>query len=145
LGGKIKIRENNQPFEPIRPTDSSFKDGSIKPNINLEKKPVENTQSTFSTPSNHFEMVDRPKPFSLKPPYDLGFSIIFCLLVGYGLTSIAYFTLEILGKWQIDFSAIQPDMVLLTAAAGFSATLACYIFLTFIEPKIPLDEVKFLP
>jgi hypothetical protein len=61
------------------------------------------------------------------------------------LTSIAYFTLEILGKWQIDFSAIQPDMVLLTAAAGLSATLACYIFLTFIEPKIPLDEVKFLP
>jgi hypothetical protein len=144
LGGKIKIRENNQPYEPIRPTDTTVKDAH-KTNINLEKKPVDSPKATFSTPVNQFDMVDRPKPFGLKPPYDLGFSVIFCLLVGYGITSIAYFTLEILGKWQIDFSAIQPDMVLLTTAAGLSATLACYIFLTFIEPKIPLDEVKFLP
>lgn len=144
LGGKIKIRENNQPYEPIRPTDTTVKDAH-KTNINLEKKPVDSPKATFLTSVNQFDTVDRPKPFGLKPPYDLGFSVIFCLLVGYGITSIAYFTLEILGQWQIDFSAIQPDMVLLTTAAGLSATLACYIFLTFIEPKIPLDEVKFLP
>jgi hypothetical protein len=38
LGGKIKIRENNQPYEPIRPTDTTVKDAH-KTNINLEKSP----------------------------------------------------------------------------------------------------------
>lgn len=140
LAGKIDISNSiftntYQPNKPSTPKED------FQPNE--EKKSPDFSERKTSVNTKPFD--SNEKNFQFKPSYNLLFNIVFCLFLGYALTSIIFFSLELNTFLTFDFSEIYPDIFYLNLMSALASIAAIYVFLTFFESKIPIDAVKFLP
>lgn len=74
---------------------------------------------------------------------DLLFALLFCFLLTYGLSSITYFTLEIISPKSI-FSAIYKGVIYSNIANGLGSLFAVYTFIALLDSRIPRNWVKYL-
>lgn len=128
---------------------SDFANDTYRPNA-----PKDNPQQTTEKKSPepfHEKPIKSAKPFAKtehesqwKPSYNIYFNIIFCLLVGYAFTSVIFFTLQI-SHLPLDFSGVYQDVFYLNLMSSLAAVASIYVFINFIENRIPVDFVKFFP
>lgn len=139
LAGKIDITNSifsntYQPNKPNTPKEVFLPNEEKKSsNFSKIKPPIAN--KPFD--KNEHEFV-------LKPSYNIFFSVVFCLLVGYAFTCVIFFTLKI-SHLSIDFTNIYQNIFYLTLMSASASCAAIYIFLNFIENRIPIDWVKIFP
>jgi len=60
------------------------------------------------------------------------------------LLSVIFFSLQI-SHLPLDFSGVYQDVFYLNLMSSFAAVASIYVFINFIENRIPVDFVKFFP
>ncbi|MDR6564373.1 MULTISPECIES: histidine kinase [unclassified Arcicella] len=152
LAGNITIYNADfasDTFKPNTPPKQADNPKTEAPPKFTEKKTPEQFQER---PINTAKPYTESKPFSdnenavhLKPNYNIYFNVVFCLLVGYAVTCVIFFTVAT-SKLPLDFSDVYQDIFYLTLMSSLAAIAAIYVFLNFVESRIPpIDLVKFMP
>lgn len=139
LAGKIDIT-NSIFSNTYQPNKHNTAKEEFQPN---EEKKSPNF-SERKTPVNTQPFERKEHEFVLKPTYDVLFNVVFCLLVAYAFTCVIFFTIQI-SHLPIDFSNIYPKVFYLTFLSAFASVAAIYVFINFIEIRIPIDWVKIFP
>lgn len=139
LAGKIDITNSifSNTYQPNKPNNpkEEFQPNEEKKSPNFsERKTAVNTQP--------FERKEHD--FDLKSSYNFFFKVVFCLLLGYALTCVTFFTLQI-SHLPIDFSNIYQKVFYLTFLSASASVAAIYVFIHYIENKVPVDWVKIFP
>ncbi len=75
--------------------------------------------------------------------FDLLFAFAFCLLLTYGLSSIFYFTLELINPQNLT-PTVSKGIILSNIANGFSALFSVYIFIFLLENIVQKKWFKYL-
>lgn len=111
--------------------------GNVRIFGNLEKE---------EKPQNSF--VKRQEATETKPSFDFNignfiFGLFFCLLITYGLSSIVYFTLQLIEP-QNTLSQVDKIVFLSNIAIGLSSHAAVTTFVQFLDNKIRYQLLKYL-
>lgn len=154
-GGRIRL--NHTGFQS-KPTNFQEKQADF-----LEKKTTfqAQPQQTPTNTSKNFEdflpkqEVKYPKSFTKSDTqitssdyisnrfFDFLFALFFCLLLTYGLSSIVYFSLEIINPQNLS-SIVSKGVILSNVAYGIASLLSVYIFIFSLESKIRKTLPKYL-
>lgn len=111
--------------------------GNIRIFGNLEKA---------DKPQNSF--IKRQEISDAKPSFDFNignfiFGLLFCLLITYGLSSIVYFTLQLIEP-QNTLSSVDKIVFLSNIAIGLSSHSAVTTFVQLLDNKIRYQSLKYL-
>ncbi len=104
-------------------------------------------QNESKSKSNSFQ-ASRPVPVSNREPFliqfkEMGFALLFCLLLCYGLSSVAFFTAEVFNPKSI-LSPIYKGIFYSNIGNGIGTVCAIYIFIKFLDHKIHDNFTKYL-
>ena len=134
-GGKVRIEEIffKTPEPVFEASQNVVTEKAVKKPINESSKQPQSFQKLPVLPDK------QPFLFNIN---SVLFTLLFCLLLGYGLSSIVYFSLEFWNP-KSDLAPIYKGAFYSNIANGLGAFCAIYIFLHFLEGTIKTNWVKY--